>query len=226
MLKNLDLRQVRQILERAIWLENHMINNLFGMHHGLANALRFPFLTRIRERITALDVALLFLFGVASAAAVGFIRTGFRFPGNAILWAMLPMVMGLAIAPRKNAGFIMGTGAVGGAATFTAFSLAHYGSGAFVSLCLLGPVMDFALKRAKAGRWLYVALVLAGIVTNLLALFSRGAGKLLGLDIGTRPFGTWYLQASLTYTICGAIAGLLAAFCFFSLRKRQSDPLA
>lgn len=202
-----------------------MINNLFGMHHGLADALRFPSVTRIREKITALDVALLFLFGVASAAAVGFIRTGFRFPGNAILWAMLPMVMGLAIAPRRNAGFIMGTGAVSGAAVLTAFNFAHYGSGAFVSLCLLGPAIDFVLKKAARGYRLYIGLVLAGIVTNLAALFSRGAGKLLGLDLGTRPFGTWYLQASMTYAICGAVAGLLAAFCFFHLRKRQSDAL-
>lgn len=200
-----------------------MIHNLFGIHDGLATAVRFPSLVRLRDRISVSDILLLFLFGVASSAAVGFIRTGLRLPGNAILLAMLPMVLGLAIAPRRNAGFIMGTGALGSAVMFSAFGLAHYGSGAFVSLCLLGPVLDLALTKAKSGWWLYIGLVLAGTVTNLLALFSRGAGKLLGFDLGTRPFGTWYLQASLTYMLCGALTGLVAAFCFFQLRKRQQS---
>ena len=199
------------------------MQNWFGIHDGLATAVRFPSIARLRERISVSEIVILLLFGAASAAAVGFIKTGFRFPGNAILWAMLPMVMGLAIAPRRNAGFIMGAGALGGAGLFGLFGLAHYGTGAFVSLCLLGPVMDLALTKAKNGRWLYIGLPLAGIVTNLLALFSRGSGKLLGLAPGTRPFGTWYLQASMTYVLCGAIAGLLAAFCFFHLRRKQSD---
>ncbi|MEJ2110164.1 MAG: hypothetical protein P8Z37_09680 [Acidobacteriota bacterium] len=199
-----------------------MINNLFGIHDGLATAVRFPSIVRLKERISLSEVAMLLLFGVAAAAAVGFIRTGLRFPGNAILLSMIPMVLGLAFAPRRNAGFIMGTGAVGSAAIIGGLGLAHYGSGAFVSLCLLGPVMDFALKRAKSGRWLYLGIILAGIITNLLALFSRGFGKLVGLAPGTRPFGTWYLQASMTYVLCGAIAGLIAAICFFHLRKKRS----
>lgn len=203
-----------------------MLNNLFGVHNGLATAVRFPSKAQLRERISVSEILLLLGSGAASAAAVGFIRTGLRFPGNAILLAMLPMVLGLALAPRRNAGFLMGTGAVGSAVMFGALGFTHYGSGAFVSLCLLGPVMDFVLKKANGGKWLYLGLVLSGIVTNLLALFSRGAGKLLGLDLGTRPFGTWYLQAAMTYTLCGAVAGLVAAFCFFQLRKRrqaQSD---
>lgn len=199
------------------------MHNLFSIHNGLATAVRFPSIARLREKISVSEVVLLLLFGAASAATVGFLRTGFRFPGNAILWAMLPMVMGLAVAPRRNAGFVMGIGALGTASFFGLSGLAHYGSGASVSLCLLGPVLDLALTKAKGGLRLYISLITAGIVTNLLALFSRGAGKLLGLDAGTRPFGTWYLQASLTYTLCGAIAGLIAAFCFFHLHKQRSD---
>jgi hypothetical protein len=207
------------------WLENEMIYNWFGIHDGLASAGRFPLLVRIQQRITASEILLLLFFGAASAAAVGFIRTGLRFPGNSIILAMLPMVLGLAVAPRKNSGFIMGAGALGTAAIFGFSGIAHYGAGAFVSLCLIGPILDLALKKAHSGRWLYGGLILAGICTNLLALFSRGASKLIGLDfVGTRPFGTWYIQASMTYTICGAVAGLIAAFCFFHFRKQQSDP--
>jgi hypothetical protein len=201
-----------------------MMNNWFGIHDGLAAAGRFPSLSRIRDRITTSEIIMLLLFGVASAAAVGFIRTGLRFPGNAIILAMLPMVLGLATTPRRSAGFIMGAGAFGAASMFGMLGLAHYGAGAFVSLCLLGPVMDLALRRARSGRWLYVAFGFAGVCTNLLALGSRGSAKLLGLDVaGMRPFGTWYIQASLTYSLCGAVAGLIAAFCFFQFRKQQSN---
>lgn len=201
-----------------------MMNNWFGIHDGLAAAGRFPSLARIRVRITTSEIIMLLLFGVASAAAVGFIRTGLRFPGNSIILAMLPMVLGFATAPRRSAGFIMGAGAFGSATMFGMLGLAHYGAGAFVSLCLLGPVMDLALRKAKSGPWLYVAFGFAGVCTNLLALGSRGSAKLLGLDIaGMRPFGTWYIQASMTYSLCGAVAGLIAAFCFFQFRKQQSN---
>jgi hypothetical protein len=204
--------------------DKYMINNWFGVHDGLASAGRVPSISRIRERISAMEIVMLLAFGVASAAAVGFIRTGFRFPGNAILFAMLPMVLGLALAPRRHAGYIMGAGALGTATLFGMTGLAHYGSGASVSLCLIGPVMDLALAKAKRGIRLYLGLVLAGIATNLLALFSRGAAKLVGLDLsGTRPFGTWYIQASMTYALCGAVAGLIAAFCFFQFRRQGAE---
>lgn len=201
-----------------------MINRWFGIHDGLATAGRFPSIVRIKETVSASEIVLLLLFGTASGAAVGFIRTGLRFPGNSIVLAMLPMVLGLALVRRRNSGFIMGAGAFGSAAMFGMFGLAHYGAGAFVSLCLIGPILDLALTGARSGRWLYIGLVLAGIGTNLLALASRGIAKLLGLDVaGMRPFGTWYIQASMTYALCGAVAGLIAAFLFFQFRKRQSD---
>jgi hypothetical protein len=205
-------------------MEILMMNNWFGIHDGLVAAGRFPSLARIRERITTSEIVMLLLFGVASAAAVGFIRTGLRFPGNSIILAMLPMVLGFAAAPRRSAGFIMGAGAFGAATMFGMLGLAHFGAGAFVSLCLLGPVMDLALRKVKSGPWLYVAFGLAGVCANLLALGSRGSAKLLGLDVaGMRPFGTWYIQASMTYSLCGAVAGLIAAFCFFQFRKQQSN---
>lgn len=201
-----------------------MIQNWFGVHDGMAAAGRFPSMVRIRARISTSDIVMLLLFGVAAATAVGFIRTGLRFPGNSIILAMMPMVLGLALAPRRSAGFIMGAGAFGAASMFGMMGFAHYGAGAFISLCLLGPIMDLVLKKAKSGRWLYIGLCLAGICTNLLALTSRGMAKLMGMDVaGMRPFGTWYLQAAMTYALCGAIAGLIAAFLFFQFRKQQSN---
>jgi len=200
-----------------------MIDNWFGIHEGLAAAGRIPVATRVRDRITASELTLLFLCGGASAAMAGFINLHLRLPGHSILLSMLPMILGLALAPRRFAGFMMSAGALGTASAFSLAGLAHYGSGAFISLCLMGPMMDLALTKVRAGWSLYFGLVIAGISTNLLALGSRAMSKLLGLDIaGMRPFGMWWTQAVVTYTLCGAVAGLIGAFCFFHLRKQRS----
>jgi hypothetical protein len=96
-----------------------------------------------------------------------------------------------------------------------------FGSGSFVSLCLLGPLMDLALRGARRGGRVYAALVLAGTATNLMALGSRASFKLLGLDTGGRPFDSWWLQALGTYTASGIVAGLLGALCWFHLRTKD-----
>jgi hypothetical protein len=204
-------------------VEFSMIYNWFGIHDGLATSGRIPSLTRVRERISGGEFLLLLVCGGAAAAAVGFIRLGLRLPGHSIVLTMIPMVLGLALAPRRCAGFIMSAGAFSTAALFNFAGWAHYGTGAFVSLCLMGPMMDLALTKARRGWRLYSGIVLAGIVTNLLALTSRGTSKLLGLDLASaRPFVSWWSQAAVTYSLCGAVAGLIAALCFFHLRNQRS----
>ena len=179
-----------------------MISNWFGIHDGLAAAGRIPAIARDRERISASEILLLILCGAAAATAGGFIRLGIRFPGHSIVLSMIPMALGFVLAPRKHSGFIMSAGALSTASVFSAMRVADYGSGAFVSLCLIGPIMDFALAKLRSGWKLYSGLILAGVATNLLALTSRGASKLLGLDLaGRRPFGTWWAEAVVTYVI-------------------------
>jgi hypothetical protein len=115
----------------------------------------------------------------------------------------------------------MSAGALGTAWLLSSAGVS-YGSGAFVSLFLIGPMMDVALQRARSGWRVYVALISAGVATNLLALGSRASGKLLGLDLGSRPFDSWWLQASVTYTLSGVVAGLLGALCWFHFNDRAS----
>ena len=120
----------------------------------------------------------------------------------------LPMALGISLAPRRLSGTVMSAGALGTAWLLSTYGAARHGSGAFVSLLLLGPTMDVALRHVRGGWRVYAALVLAGVVTNLLALGSRAASKLFGLDLaGARPFDTWWLQASGTQrwgrTRCG-----------------------
>jgi hypothetical protein len=71
----------------------------------------------------------------------------------------------------------------------------------------------------------YTSLALSGVAANLLALASRAATKILGLDLaGARPFDGWWLQAALTYTLSGIVAGLLGALCWFHFNDRPARP--
>ncbi len=199
-----------------------MAYNWFSVHDGLAAGARFPS-ARLHERISALEVILLILCGAGAASATGFIRLGLRIPGNAIVLAVIPLALGFAIAPRRMAGVIMSASAYGTATAFSLAGLTRYGTGAIISLSVSGLIMEIALARARKGWRLYLGMVLAGIIANLLALASRGTSKLLGLDAagGMRPFSDWIHQAPVTYTLCGAIAGLIGAMCCFRLKERK-----
>ena len=198
-----------------------MVNNWFVVHDGLLGAGRFPAPGAVRRRVSAAECLILLTCGVAASAAVGFVKLSLGIPGHSIVLSALPMVLGMSLAPRRLAGSVMSAGAFG-----TAWLLgpagADYGAGATASLLLLGPMMDVALSRAHSGRQVYAALVLSGVATNLLALGSRAAAKLLGLDVGARPFDSWWLQASVTYTLSGVVAGLLGALCWFHFNDRVS----
>jgi hypothetical protein len=200
-----------------------MMHNWLNVHDGLAAAGRIRSASRMRDRVSVGEIAILLFCGMTSALAVSCIRLGLRLPGHAIVLAFAPMVLGLALAPRRFSGFIMSAGAFSTASVLGLMGIADIGAGSFVSLCLIGPVMDLALNKAKSGWRLYLGLILAGLTTNLLALFSRAMSKIIGLDPGTRPFGSWWAQAIMTYALCGALVGLVGALCFFHFHKKQSD---
>ena len=201
-----------------------MINDWFAVHDGLAGAARFPSPVRTGRRISAAELLLLLSCGAAAAAAVAYVKLSLRIPGHSIVLAALPMVLGLALAPRRLAGSVMSAGAIGTAWFLSAAGGAGYGSGSSVSLLLIGPMMDVAVRHARGGWRVYAALVVAGVATNLLALGSRAAFKVRGLDAADmRPFDSWWVQASVTYTLSGIIAGLLGALCWFHLTDRTDD---
>lgn len=203
----------------------HMAADTFGIHGGLLTATRVPFVRPLGERISRAEVITLLCAGAAAAAMTGLIRLGLRLPGNSIVFAVLPIALGFALVPRRRAGVIMAGGAFSTAGVLSMTGLAHYGTGAMTSLCLIGPLMDLALAGAGSGWRLYVGLVAAGVAGNLAAFLQRGASKVLLLDgAGTRPFATWWPQASVTYTVCGAAAGLLAAMLWFKLRRNSPPP--
>lgn len=197
------------------------MNRWFGIHDGLTIAGRMPSVVRGREHISVTEMAVLMTCGAAATSAISFIKLGLRLPGHAIVLAMVPLALGFALVPRRFSGFVMSGAALSTAIVFTAAGLAQYATGSFVSLCLMGPITDFALTKARSGWRLYLGLIVAGIITNLLALMSRTAGRLLGVDPSWRPFGSWMSQAIVTYSLSGALAGLIGAICFFHLRNRS-----
>jgi hypothetical protein len=192
-----------------------MLQHLFVMREGLVGAARLPPLAHSRHRVSFAELLILLTCGAAAAAAVGLVKLSLGIPGHSIVLAALPMALGASLAPRRMAGAVMSAGAVLTAWTLTGAAGASYGSGSIVSLSLLGPAMDVALGWARGGWRVYAALLLAGVATNLLALGSRAATKLLGLDVGARPFDSWWLQALVTYPLSGALAGILGALFWF-----------
>lgn len=201
-----------------------MNNDWFVVNDGLAASGRLPTLSRVDSRMSAAEVLLLLFCGAAAAATVGMVKLGLRIPGHAIVLAVLPMAFGLSLAPRRLAGSVMSAGAIGTALLLSRLGVASYGSGSSVSLFLIGPCIDLALLGARPGWRLYLGLVLAGVSANVLALASRAAAKLTGLDLASaRPFDSWWIQASVTYTLSGALAGLVGAICWFHLKKRPED---
>lgn len=201
-----------------------MLNDWFVARDGLMGAARFPSLVRSEQRISVVELLLLLLCGATAAAAVGLIKLGLGIPGHSIVLSALPMALGMALAPRRMAGCLMSAGALGTAGLLTVTGAGSFGSGSFVSLSLLGPMMDIALEGVRGGRRVYAALVMAGLATNLLALASRALPKIMGLDLaGARPFDLWWLQASVTYTLSGIVAGLLGAACWFHFNDRKSS---
>jgi len=196
-----------------------MAHDWFVVHDGLVTAGRFPARARAHRGISAAELLLLCGCGATAAVAVGFAKLGLGIPGHSIVLAVLPIAFGLSLAPRRLAGT---------AALLSALGAVTYGSGAIVSLSLIGPAMDVALRRVRGWWRLYLALVLAGMAANLLALGSRAATKLLGFDLaGARPFDSWWLQATVTYTLSGMVAGLLGALCWFHFDdRRRTEPPA
>lgn len=199
------------------------------LHDGLAERSRLRSITSPGQRTTTFELALLVACGAAAAAASAYLDLRLRIPGHAILRAVFPMVLGLAVVPRRGAGTVMGGSALlTGLGLRAVFPVEGFSLGALTSLTLTGPFLDLALRRARSGWRLYAGFALAGLAANLVAFFIRGGAKMLGLEhAGARPLAEWLLQASFSYAICGLLAGLASGAIWFQAtrpRKQQESP--
>jgi hypothetical protein len=199
-----------------------MHNAVLGIHGGLAHTSRIQALVRGQEDLRAVEILLLLGTGAVAALASAFLEFGLRIPGHAIVRAVFPMAFGLALVPRQFGGTVMGAGALATAVALRVGGAHDLGVGALTSLLLTGPLLDFALWRARQGWRLYLGFALAGVASNLAALAVRGGAKLGGLDSVTgRPIAEWLPVALGTYTLCGALAGLMSTFVWFQFSARR-----
>src|SRR5262245_40285710 len=83
-----------------------MLGTTFAPQTSLRDSSRVPVLSRAAG-ISAAELACLLVCGALAALAVGFLHVSLRVPGHAILRGAIPMAMGLALVPRRWAGFIM-----------------------------------------------------------------------------------------------------------------------
>jgi hypothetical protein len=192
-----------------------------AVHAALAQGSRLRSIASPDQRAAAWEMAFLVGCGAAAAAASVYLDFRLRIPGHAILRAVFPMVLGMALVPRRNAGTVMGASAlVTGLGIRVLSPMAGLSLGALTSLTLTGPLLDLCVRRASSGWRLYLRFAMAGLAANLIALFVRGGAKLLGFEhLGARPLSSWLLHASITYVICGILAGLISGVILFQATR-------
>jgi len=207
---------------------------VMSVHPGLAGASRLPAARQAGHPLQWAEVLVLLGAGVTAALACVLLDHDFGVPGHKIIRVVLPMAFGLAMAPRRAAGLVMGASALGSGLALKVGGAPGLGPGALVSLTLTGPLLDLALWRVRRGWRLYLGFALAGLGANLaalavrvgpkLALAVRVGPKLAGVDhaIG-KPLAVWLARASITYPVCGLLAGLLSALLWFQFSAPETD---
>ena len=194
--------------------------------------------------VRTLEISALVFFGALAACLSTFIDLKLRIPGHRILFAVLPLAAGFALVPRRGAGTVMGAAALATIGVFWVGGLRVVGIGALASLTLTGPLLDLALRWGRTGTRLYLAFVLAGTTSNVVAFLVRGSAKVVALQgmgggggggrgngsgaglgrslAGGRPLADWLPNAVWTYALAGILAGLVSALVWFHLRARRS----
>jgi hypothetical protein len=197
---------------------------LLPVHRELRASSRAAALTRPEDRLRWAELGILWGAGVTAAIAVGSLDFHLRLPGHAILRAVFPMALGLSLVPRHGGGGVMGAGAATTILCLQVAGRAVPGVGALTSLCLIGPVLDGALWRARSGWPVYVSFAVAGGLTNLAAFAVRGGKKLTAWEaLTTRPLADWVSTAAWSYLLCGLLAGLLSAAIWFRWHADRAD---
>jgi hypothetical protein len=162
----------------------------------------------------AWEIAALLTIGLSTGVATSYVKLDLQIPGHAILLAVVPIALGIALVPRRFAGTIMSASSV-----VVMAAAMRTGFGALASMFATGVFLDLALRKARPGLSLYAAFLLAGLGGNAVAWIARAGGKLSMLDPGILPFAGWWSHALLSYAVCGALAGVASAAICFRLRR-------
>lgn len=171
----------------------------------------------------------LFLLGLGLLAGLVRCYADLRLgvPGHSIVLIMLPVAVGVAATRRRGAGTVTSASALATVAAVSCFPVkVSIGLGAVVSLFAAGPALDIWLSVLRRRRSVYTACVLAGVSANLVALCAKIGVRTVGLYPGIQAaafFDLWIHRATITYPLCGAVAGLLAAAVCFTMRDEMGE---
>lgn len=199
---------------------------MLSTHETLRAARRWQTSADLPIHVESSFLEQLALIGCGALAAVLVLCLDFRLriPGHAIVRAVIPMALGMALVPRRGAGWLMALGAAatwgGVAAGSQQLGLDSKGLGSTTSLLALGPFLDMAVRFARNSRHVYAALAAGGVLANLFALAVQTTAKWNGWDAGGgKPLAAWLPLAAVSYPAWGAFAGLTSAVCWFRWRS-------
>src|SRR5262245_4140065 len=112
-----------------------MFSALLPMNEQLRTGSRFrPWLAAGEGEVSLRELAFLVAMGAAAAVASTMLDLGLRVPGHAIVRTVLPLGLGLALAPRSGAGVLMSGSAGLTLAALRGAGVAGGGVGALTSL--------------------------------------------------------------------------------------------
>lgn len=217
---------------------------------GMAHPSRLRSPSGLPMSVPWWEIAVLAISGAIAAASVGLVELRLRIPGHSILHAVLPMALGLALAPRRYAGTGMSLAAIATASGLQWVGRGEFGAGSWTSLACMGPALDTMLGSRWGQRWPAFAVAVAGLLANGCAFVAKsiekwtqivprlpgtgmGGGRGLGGGGGNgmgggrglgaglgRTWDEWIAVAPYTYLLCGLLAGLLCGMVLFQIRRR------
>ncbi len=123
------------------------------------------------------EIAVLAISGAIAAASVGLVELRLRIPGHSILHAVLPMALGLALAPRRYAGTGMSLAAIATASGLQWAGHGEFGAGSWTSLACMGPALDTMLGSRWGQHWPAFAVAVAGLLANGCAFVAKSIEK-------------------------------------------------
>lgn len=181
-------------------------------HPQLTAAARTSPISR-SSTATALDWAVLLAIGSLTAILTAYLALNLRIPGHAVLRVVAPMVVGLALVPRRGAGTVMSLGAALTGAVIRLSDTGELSAMPFVGLILVGPLLDLAAAGGRSGRELYLRFTSVGVAANLILYGVRWGVMTSGLEAGggSGNFRRLGFVALGSYAVCGALAGLIGA---------------
>lgn len=191
--------------------------------------LRLQSLSRMRtlslapNAMTALELMVLALAALGAAAATVWLHLDLKMPGHAILRSALPLMVGLALVPRRYSGSAMSVMALLFSCGMLAFPGARLPLAAGASMVLLGPAIDLVLAGGSVANKLYVRFAVAGAIANLAAYAVRlGSAAFLGMG-GAGRSSVSPLSTLASYLVCGSLAGLICGAIVFRNAQPTED---